>query len=178
MKTAAEYAEIAEEYLTYRASDQANPALLAQVYATLAVAAATAEQNQSPLPCAMDGRSRSAMTDSEDWRDAAMTARRIIKALPDCLTKQALRDIDNYLAYELQDDLAAIEFQELVGWFPSEASRSPLPAPSLTEAEPGEKAEGTTPQPCPCGTEGCTTTNTFCYEHMRHCFPSDGRAAQ
>jgi hypothetical protein len=50
----------------------------------------------------------------DDWRAAALVARRIVRALPGCLTAQALQEIDMYLAVDLEDDEAVNEYRELV----------------------------------------------------------------
>jgi hypothetical protein len=57
------------------------------------------------------------MSHQDEWRREALICRRIIKALPDCLTKTALQEIDMHLAVDLNDDAAANEYRELT-WRP------------------------------------------------------------
>lgn len=51
---------------------------------------------------------------AEEWRAEALKCRRIVQALPDCLTAQAIREVRIYLACELNDDEAVAELDELV----------------------------------------------------------------
>jgi hypothetical protein len=64
----------------------------------------------------------------DEWRRSALVARRIIKVLPDCLTRQAIQDIDCFLACEAEDDEAVGEFRELI------ANRTAAAVPSTGEA--------------------------------------------
>lgn len=49
-----------------------------------------------------------------DWRREARMLRRIIRALPDCLTPTAVDEIKLHLGAVLNDDEALAEFCELV----------------------------------------------------------------
>lgn len=56
------------------------------------------------------------MLEHADWRAEALKCRRIIKALPHCLTPAAMREVHMHLSAGLGDDEAAAEYAELVGW--------------------------------------------------------------
>lgn len=72
-----------------------------------AIAQAMGATDDQPVP---------PMLEHADWRAEALKCRRIIKALPHCLTPAAMREVHMHLSAGLGDDEAAAEYAELVGW--------------------------------------------------------------
>ena len=67
------------------------------------------------------------VAERDDWRRNALTLRRIVKALPGCLTPTAVTDIEHHLACEITDDEALAEFRELIPLKCSEPEDSEQP---------------------------------------------------